>query len=141
MSAHHQCVGFAVGGQCSSVPYPRFFWGPLPGLRSRLPPLHRQLTEPPVRLRVILYRDCDVCPQMAVIPAGRFKMGSDEGHAEERPSHAVVIARPFATGIHEITVDEWDACLREGGCRQSPEQGLQGKTPMTNVSWDDAQGI
>jgi formylglycine-generating enzyme required for sulfatase activity len=86
-----------------------------------------------------IYRDCDVCPQMVVIPAGRFKMGSDVGHAEERPAHAVVIARPFAIGIHEISVDEWDACLREGGCRQSPAQGLQGKMPMADVSWDDAQ--
>lgn len=85
------------------------------------------------------YRDCDVCPQMVVIPPGRFTMGSDTGNAEEKPPHAVVIPQPLAVGTHEVSVDEWDACLREGGCRQSPEQGLQAKTPMANVSWDDAQ--
>ena len=86
------------------------------------------------------YRDCDVCPEMVAIPAGRFTMGSDAGNAEEKPSHAVIIPRPLSIGTHEVSVDEWDACLREGGCRQSPEQGLQGEMPMANVSWDDAQG-
>lgn len=85
------------------------------------------------------YRDCDVCPQMVVVPAGRFNMGSNAGNREEKPPHAVVIPRPFAIGTHEVSVDDWDACLREAGCRQSPEHGLQGKTPMANVSWDDAQ--
>ena len=84
------------------------------------------------------FHECDVCPQMVVIQAGRFEMGSDDHGAREKPRHAVTIPRAFAMGIYEITVGEWDACLREGECRQSPEQGREGMLPIANVSWDDA---
>lgn len=85
------------------------------------------------------FQECDVCPQMVAIPAGHFEMGSDDNGAREMPLHAVAIPRAFAIGIYEVTVDEWDACLREGECRQNPEQGREGKLPIANVSWDDAQ--
>ncbi|MGB5451975.1 MAG: SUMF1/EgtB/PvdO family nonheme iron enzyme [Sedimenticolaceae bacterium] len=85
------------------------------------------------------YRDCDACPEMVVVPAGRLEMGSVGNRAEETPVHSVVIPGPFAIGVYEVTVDEWDACLREGGCRQSPQQGQEGRLPMVNISWDDAQ--
>lgn len=60
------------------------------------------------------FRDCEVCPRMVVVPAGSFEMGSNQNRPEEQPPHEVQISRPFAIGIHEISVDEWDACLREG---------------------------
>ncbi|MEA3302645.1 MAG: SUMF1/EgtB/PvdO family nonheme iron enzyme [Pseudomonadota bacterium] len=83
-------------------------------------------------------QECDVCPQMVVIPAGSFEMGSDERAAEERPQHAVAISKAFAIGAYEVTVGEWDACFKEGGCRQAPESGRNAKMPIGNVSWDDA---
>src|SRR3972149_1366328 len=51
------------------------------------------------------FKDCDVCPEMVVVPAGSFVMGSpesEEGHsADERPQHRVTIGRPFAAGKYE----------------------------------------
>ncbi len=47
-----------------------------------------------------LFRDCPDCPELTVVPAGRFLMGSrpDEvGRFEdEGPVHEVIIARPLA---------------------------------------------
>ncbi len=86
------------------------------------------------------FRDCDVCPEMVAIPAGSFMMGSpasEQGRSDdEGPQHQVNIARPFAAGKFEVTFDEWEACVRERGCRGGRGRG---KRPVFNVSWNDAK--
>ena len=85
------------------------------------------------------FRDCTDCPMMVEVPAGSYMMGSDTGRPDERPRHEVRFTSPFAIGVHEVTLAEWDACLREGGCRLSPESGSDPSLPVGNLSWDDAQ--
>ena len=91
------------------------------------------------------FRDCDVCPEMVVIPAGSFTMGSPESEPErssdEGPQHVVTIARAFAAGKYEVTFDEWDACVREKGCILNPSDFGRGRgdRPVVNVYWDDAK--
>jgi formylglycine-generating enzyme required for sulfatase activity len=91
------------------------------------------------------FRDCAECPEMVVIPAGSFTMGSpasEEGRDDnEGPQHRVTIPRPFALGKYEVTFAEWDACVREGGCSHRPsDQGWgRGNRPVINVSWEDAR--
>ena len=72
-----------------------------------------------------LFRDCDQCPEMVVVPAGRFRMGdlSGDGFSDERPVHEVTIAAPFAVGRYEVTFAEWDACLAGGDCTHRPTGG------------------
>ena len=92
-----------------------------------------------------VFRDCSDCPEMVVIPAGAFVMGSPESEAgrdrDEGPQHSVTIARPFAAGKYEVTFDEWDACVAAGGCRHKPyDWGWgRGTQPVVEVGWDDAQ--
>ena len=102
-----------------------------------------------------VFSDCDACPQMVVVPAGTFMMGSPasderlpaaevlalDRQDRERPQHPVTIAAPFAVGIHEVTFAEWDACVRTGGCGYTPaDEGWgRGTRPVINVNWDDAQ--
>ena len=92
-----------------------------------------------------VFRDCDACPEMVVIPAGSFQMGSpptEVGHAfNEEPQHQVTISRAFAVGKYEVTFDEWDACVRENGCSNnaSDEGWGRGRRPVINVSWNDAK--
>lgn len=86
-----------------------------------------------------ILQDCKVCPQMVVIPAGHFKMGSDDRAVEEKPQHEVAISKAFAIGAYEVTVGEWEACFKEGGCSQGSEPGRDMKLPIGNVSWDDAR--
>ena len=90
--------------------------------------------------------DCAECPEMVVVPAGSFLMGSpgtEEGRFdEEGPVHQVTIDAPFAVGVYEVTFAEWDACASSGGCgeRQPLDNGWgRGRRPVINVSWDDAK--
>lgn len=87
-------------------------------------------------------RDCQECPEMVVVPAGSFAMGSNE-HDREKPLRTVTIRQPFAVGKFEVTFAEWKACVVGGGCQnnKSPDDKGWGKNrrPVINVSWDDAK--
>jgi formylglycine-generating enzyme required for sulfatase activity len=93
----------------------------------------------------VSFRDCPDCPEMVVVLAGSFTMGSppgDEGRFDrEGPQRQVTIARPFAVGKFEVTFAEWDACVSAGACaanKNPSDQGWgRGKRPVINVSWDD----
>ena len=63
------------------------------------------------------FRDCAECPEMVVVPAGSFMMGSvsEAGDFHEGPQHRVTIARPFAVGKFEVTRGEFAALIRESG--------------------------
>jgi formylglycine-generating enzyme required for sulfatase activity len=88
-----------------------------------------------------LVRDCEQCPQLALIPPGVFSMGSKEMFPFEGPVHQVNIRKPFYIGRREVTVDEWNACVAGGGCAYSPprQSGTGGSLPVTNVDWEDTQ--
>jgi formylglycine-generating enzyme required for sulfatase activity len=92
------------------------------------------------------FKDCATCPEMVVVPAGSFMMGSPPGEKvrtdDEGPQHRVTIAQPFAVGKTEVTFAEWDACVDDGGCgtyRPEDEGWGRGRQPVINVSWNDAQ--
>ena len=92
------------------------------------------------------FKDCDICPEMVVIPAGSFMMGSpsyEEGRDnDEGPQHRVTIHQPFAVSKYEITFRQWDACLALGGCNGYwPDDKGWGRSnrPVINVSWNDVQ--
>jgi formylglycine-generating enzyme required for sulfatase activity len=85
------------------------------------------------------------CPEMVVVPAGEFIMGSplnEQGRYDnEGPRRRVVLAKPFAVSKFEVTFDEWDACVNYGDCdpRISDSGYGRGRMPVINVTWDDAQ--
>ena len=92
------------------------------------------------------FRDCDACPEMVVLPAGSFLMGSPESEEgrddNEGPQHRVTIGEAFATGVYEVTFEEWDACVADGGCggyRPKDYGRGRGRRPVSHVSWGDAQ--
>ena len=84
------------------------------------------------------------CPEMVVVPAGEFMMGSpvdDRDHYDnEDPLHRVSIARPLAVSKFEVTFEQWDACAAAGTCAYVPDSNMgRGKQPVINVSWDQVQ--
>jgi formylglycine-generating enzyme required for sulfatase activity len=91
------------------------------------------------------FRECAKdCPEMVVVPAGSFMMGSppeEKGrNDDEGPQHEVTIARPLAVSQFEITFNDWDACAAYGDCPPAHYNGLgRGKKPVINVSWEDVQ--
>ena len=92
-----------------------------------------------------VFRDCDVCPEMVVVPPGSYMMGSPEDEVgryfNEEPRHLVRIAHSFAVGVHEVTFIEWDACVAAGGCGDYSPEDMgwgRGSRPVIHVSWEDA---
>lgn len=91
-------------------------------------------------------RDCVVCPDLAIVPSGRFVMGSPltepARHDSEGPVSLVDIVNSFAMAAREVTMAQWDACVAGGGCRaySPPAHGWgRGKQPVVSVSFEDAQ--
>ena len=87
------------------------------------------------------FRDCSDCPELVVVPAGSFNMGSTSEY--ENPVRRVTIAKPFAIGRREVTFDEWDRCVDAGGCKNRPSDRDwgRGERPAINVSWIDAKAF
>ncbi len=91
-----------------------------------------------------VFRDCEVCPEMVVVPAGSFTMGSaetEEGRRDnEGPQRRVTFDYAFAVGVYEVTFDEWGACVQGGGCGgYQPDDWLgTGRLPVRDVHWEDA---
>lgn len=104
------------------------------------------------------FRDCAACPLMVELPPGRYLMGRALGEEQrtghdrdpnrpqrtrdiERPQIEVEIAYPFALGKYEVTFDEWDHCVDEGGCGYRPtDRGFdRGDRPVIHVSRLDAE--
>jgi formylglycine-generating enzyme required for sulfatase activity len=84
-----------------------------------------------------IFRDCGDCPEMVVVPAGRFMLGSDE-FGNERPAHEVTIAKPFAIGRDPVTFAQWDACVTAKACTHNPPRwGRREDEPVLSASWDD----
>jgi formylglycine-generating enzyme required for sulfatase activity len=82
------------------------------------------------------FRDCPDCPEMVVIPAGEFLMGTSEIEAErdlagatgslenwmlktdlsyEKPKHLVQISQPFALGKFPVIRGEYTAFVKATG--------------------------
>src|SRR5438045_4001872 len=73
-----------------------------------------------------VFRDCPDCPEMIVIPAGSFNMGSPESEkiwatkhgaspesvSDEAPQHRVTL-RSFAMGKYDVTRGEYGVFVRE----------------------------
>jgi formylglycine-generating enzyme required for sulfatase activity len=88
---------------------------------------------------------CPLCPEMVVVPAGEFRMGSppnEPGRDKGETQIPVEIAHSFAVGKFAVTFDQWDACVADGGCNgyRPPDRDWgRGNRPVINVNWDDAR--
>jgi len=91
------------------------------------------------------FSDCADCPSMVVVPAGAYWQGAEESSAfalkKEMPRRMVTFSEPFAVGVFEVTMAQWDVCAAEGGCTVHPRDNGWGRgtRPVIMVSWNDAQ--
>jgi formylglycine-generating enzyme required for sulfatase activity len=91
------------------------------------------------------FRECAKdCPEMIVVPAGSFMMGSPDTergrNSREEPLHRVTIANPLAISKYEVRFAAWDACAAYGNCDPDIEDSGfgRGNQPVINVNWNDA---
>ena len=100
------------------------------GYRSDDPPPAQRTSLAPGQI----IKDCADCPEMVVIPAGSFEMGSNE-NADERPVHRVNVPS-FLIGKTEVTQDQWKAVM---GNNPSHFSTCGDDCPVERISWTDAQ--
>jgi formylglycine-generating enzyme required for sulfatase activity len=81
-----------------------------------------------------VFKDCVECPEMIVIPAGSFEMGSNKVE-NEKPVHQVIL-RAFAMGKTEVTQGQWKAIM---GNNPSRFDNCGDTCPVERVSWNDAK--
>ena len=95
----------------------------LSGADASVPPVAA-----PGSLSGAVFRDCSVCPEMVVIPAGSFTMGSSAAEkswavshgatpgsvSDEAPQHKVSL-HAFALGKYDVTRSEYAAFVRAAG--------------------------
>jgi formylglycine-generating enzyme required for sulfatase activity/uncharacterized caspase-like protein len=111
-----------------------------------------------------VFKECDKCPEMVVVPAGRFTIGSPTNESgrydAEGPQYAVSIAKPYAAGKFHITLDQFGAFVAETGydagskCQtyeggkfldrqgrswRNPGFAQNGSHPAVCLNWNDAK--
>jgi formylglycine-generating enzyme required for sulfatase activity len=90
------------------------------------------------------FRECEHCPEMVVIPGGRFLMGANAEELgstpDERPQHEVNLQR-FGVGRLPVTLDEWSACLNAKGCsfQSAAAETGRGRQFIGNILWEEAR--
>jgi formylglycine-generating enzyme required for sulfatase activity len=110
------------------------------------------------------FKECSDCPEMVLVPAGEFMMGSPksepERYAQEGPQHRAKIDHPFALGKLKVTREQFDAFVREtnysigdscytiesgqveeraGRSFRNPGFVQETNHPAVCVNWDDAK--
>jgi formylglycine-generating enzyme required for sulfatase activity len=83
-----------------------------------------------------VFKDCQEahCPEMVVIPAGSFQMGSNED-GDEKPIHSITL-KSFALGKYEVTQGQWKSVMYSNPSNFS---SCGDNCPVEKVSWDDIQ--
>ena len=99
------------------------------------------MDRPQPRVPGTMFRDCPTCPELVVVPAGRFRMGCVSGRDcqdDEQPVHEVEVAS-FALGGYEVTFEEYDRFAAATRRRRPEDRGWgRGGRPVIHVSWADA---
>lgn len=107
---HRRAAVLALALGLLAVPAPA---APTPAARQTLAPAPPPLSS---------FRDCAGCPEMVVLPPGRFLAGPrpaernpDIGWTMEAP-RTITIPRAFAIGRYEVTWGEYELCVKAGAC-------------------------
>jgi formylglycine-generating enzyme required for sulfatase activity len=113
------------------------------------------------------FRECQDCPEMVVVPPGRFMMGSPPTeygrYDSEGPQHSVTIGYAFAVGAYPVTRAQYRRFVTatgrkaKGGCDYATAEGdwahedyyswrsvgfpQSEQDPVLCISWDDAKAF
>ena len=98
----------------------------------------RPQTPPPSGLKT--FKDCDECPEMVVIPSGKFLMGSKDDpfadpqpHRNEYPQRELNV-NSFSIGRYEVTQEQWYFITGE-----LPSYSKGRVLPVENITLEQAE--
>ena len=88
--------------------------------------------------RVTLNLGGGVTMKFALVPAGKFVMGSpatekNRDNNDEGPQHKVTISKPYYMGTCEVSQEQYEAVMGK-----NPSQFKDPKNPVETVPWNDA---
>ena len=83
-----------------------------------------------------LQLDARTTLELVRIEPGTFQMGSNDGHADERPVHQVTLTTGFELGKYPVTQAQWVAVMGTNPSRFTAA-GLA--CPVEQVSWEEVQ--
>ena len=134
-------ISFQAHGQERICPDgKRSYFGVCPddGNQSRPLPVPEPRPVPPQRKSEptagSVIKDCTECPDMVVIPAGSFVMGSEK-NSDEKPPHTVTV-RSFLMGKTEVTQQQWEKVM---GRNPSLRKDCGPDCPVESIPLDDIQ--
>ncbi|MCX6900055.1 MAG: SUMF1/EgtB/PvdO family nonheme iron enzyme [Verrucomicrobia bacterium] len=78
--------------------------------------------------------------ELALVPAGEFIMGSNDGPGYEKPVHKVRISAPFYMGKYEVTITQFKRFVAETQYQTEAERFNNGWMP-TNGRWGPVPGV
>lgn len=105
-----------------------------------------------------VFKDCKDCPEMVVLPAGSYTMGTPDDELgkqpDEGPLHKVSFAHPFAVSRFHVTARQWQAYAKATGtilpdgdlrpgrlCKNGKPSYPQGaEQPAVCMTWYEARG-
>ena len=100
------------------------------------------------------FRDCPVCPEMIVVPAGDFVMASPHHEVgrspQEGPPRQDSVREKFAMALYELKISEWKSCASEGACVSGGHIQSEGNSefgwrewkrthPLVGISWSESK--
>ncbi|WP_338694484.1 MULTISPECIES: formylglycine-generating enzyme family protein [unclassified Bradyrhizobium] len=136
--ARERATPAKVSNQTPPAPPPRQYFPDKP-IQPLTPEIEAQLRP------MDSFKECTSCPEMVVVPAGSFMMGTPANEPDrfkgEDPIHRVTFAKPFAVGRFAISFDDWDACLADGGCGgiKGDDKFGRGRLPAQGISFNAAK--
>lgn len=86
-------------------------------------------------------KDKSLAPKMAIIPTGTGTVGGKKlrSFQNESPIHQVIVSKPYALSITEVTFEQYDRFCQSTKRTCPPDEGWgRGEQPVIHVSWHDA---
>jgi formylglycine-generating enzyme required for sulfatase activity len=78
-------------------------------------------------------------PEMVLVEAGSFQMGSTAGRPDEQPVHTVRITHSFYIAKYAVTFDDYDLFCEDTNRTKPADRGKgRGMMPVINMTWYDA---
>jgi len=131
------------------------------GVAAAEMPVAVALADPASLWALPTFSECDVCPEMIVVPLGSFMMGAtlEESRSpfdfygenadirmrgpeelniipHEHPRHRVEMDIPYAIARNEVTHAEWMACVEEASCSHVPDHRVLTPTGYVTLGPD-----